>query len=93
MQIKIFTTENAQVTIDGKPAEFVCAAINIEPIESEMKMTLTPFLKNIRVASNVSEITEQIADNPETEPDQIIAECNDAICSKVVASGYLIEII
>jgi hypothetical protein len=93
MQIKIYTTKDAQVIVNGKPAEFVLAAIGIEPITDKFKIGLTPFLDNKLVKSNVSEIETEIEYNPETQPEIIIAECNDAMCDKVVLSGYYIEII
>lgn len=95
MLINILTNGNAQVTIDQVNVSSVSAAINISIMEGEANLlvSLFPFLNNRPVNSNVVSIQIIVPNNTETDPALLIAECNDAICTKIVEEGFLIEII
>lgn len=90
MQIIIKTTAKAQVTIDGKNVPSVDAAILINPneLQTELDITLQTFEKGKPVVSNLSNEATTYPNDPDTDPDQLIVECNDTMVAYLINLGY-----
>jgi hypothetical protein len=94
MQIEIFSTPNASVTINGINVASVKAAIQINENEdaTELVITLFPFENNKPVQSNMSEILTTVPNDTETEPDMLITIANDAMYNYLISLGYEIAL-
>lgn len=93
-QIIIFSTLEAQVTVDGVSVPYVNATITLTPDEdsTSVQAGLFSHLNNKQVTSNVNEIFVNHPVNPETEPDIIDASCCDEMIQHLIALGYEIEL-
>lgn len=90
MLIQIITTPNAQVTIDGKNVYSVDASIDVIPNEEQTKIvsTLTTFLKDTKVKSNVSNLTTDIDNDVDMDLDDLLIKAETAMIVLIKSLKY-----
>ena len=90
MNIQIISTAEAKVTIDGKIVPYVDACICVDPNQdgTEIVSSITPFLNELLVISNVSNITTAIPNDPNIEPEVLEADANTAMINKILSLNY-----
>jgi hypothetical protein len=94
-QIIIFSTPEAQVTINGAGVPYVNATITLTPNEAstQIEVGLFTHLANKPVIANVTSTFQEVVVNPETEPDIIDASCCDGMILILFKAGFEIVVV